>query len=130
VLTGSKREPTTISTVFPNRFVVNVDTVLGIVWNILPCWHRKKLDLGFGLSLDKDGFGKSMAAFASARSSGWAPRGRLWLTRAIRATAKVVKGTTVKAGAARLATATMGTGSVAVLGELGINNSGNHGAEF
>jgi hypothetical protein len=123
VLTGSKREPTTISTVFPNRFVVDVDTVLGIVWNILPCWHCKKLDIGFGLSLDKDGFGKSMAAFTSAG-------GRLCFTSAIRATAKVVKGTTVKAGAARLATATMGTGSVAVLGELGINNSGNHGAEL
>jgi hypothetical protein len=128
-LTGSISEPTTISTVFPNRFVVDVDTVLGIVWNILPCWHRKKLDLGFGLSLDKDGFGKSMAAFTSTRSCGWAPRGRLWIS-AIRATAKVVKGTTVNAGAARLATATMGTGRVAVLGELGINYSDNHGAEF
>jgi hypothetical protein len=129
VLTGSISEPTTISTVFPNRFVVNVDTVLGIVWNILPCWHCKKLDLGFGLSLDKDGFGKSMAAFTSTRSSGWAPRGRLQLG-AIRAATKVVKGTTVKAGPARLATATMGTSSIAILGELGINSSGNHGAEF
>jgi hypothetical protein len=44
----------------------------------------------------------------------------------------VVKGTAVKACAARFATvtATMGAGSFAVLGVLGINKSANHGAEF
>jgi hypothetical protein len=94
--------------------------------------------------LCKDDFGKSMAAFTSTRSSGWAPRHWLGAVRAttkvvkgttikacatrlaIRATTKVVKGTTIKACAARLATAS----SVAVLGELGINSSGDHGVEL
>jgi hypothetical protein len=79
--------------------------------------------------LGKDGFGKSMAAFTSARSSGWASRGRLWLG-TVRATTEVLKGTTIKACTARFATATVGISSIAVLFELGINSSGNHGAEL
>ena len=67
VLTGTEDKTTTIATVDTNDFIINEDTELGVVWNVLPCWHRGKFGLGKNLGLRQDGFRKAMATFTSAR---------------------------------------------------------------
>jgi hypothetical protein len=103
VLASSIEEPTTVSAVSSDRFIVKVDNISCTIWNVLPCWHRWKLDIGQGLGFGKDFSRESMSAFANARTRWCSKRATTNPLGAFRTVLEVAELSTAEAGLVGLA---------------------------